>query len=89
MAPNRIYSPHSRHVVGMCKPFTTPITSISKAPPITLATESVNESTDCNAILLKGNAVAHTAIVADAPKSAFFRFVINIRLSIVFAYTIL
>ena len=56
---------------------------------MTLATDNVNESTDCNAILLKGNAVAHPAIVAEAPKSAFFRFVINIHLSIAFAYTIL
>ena len=52
---------------------------------MTLATDNVNESTDCNAILLKGNAVAHTAIVAEAPKNAFFRFVINIHLSTVFA----
>ena len=54
---------------------------MSIAPPTTLATESVNASTDCNASLPKGNAVAHTAIVADAPKIAFIRFVISIHLS--------
>ena len=54
---------------------------MSIAPPTTLATESVNASTDCNATLPKGNAVAQTAMVADAPKMAFIRFVISIHLS--------
>ena len=49
----------------MCNPLNTPIISMSIAPPTTLATESVNASTDCNASLPNGNAVAHTAIVAD------------------------
>ena len=73
--------PHSRQDVGMCNPLNTPIISMSIAPPTTLATESVNASTDCNASLPNGNAVAHTAIVADAPKIAFIRFVISIHLS--------
>lgn len=34
------------------------------APPTTRATASVKGSTCCNAILLNGNAVAQTAIVA-------------------------
>ena len=53
--------PHSRQDVGMCNPLNTPIISMSMAPPTTLATESVNASTDCKANLPKGNAVAHTA----------------------------
>ena len=32
-------------------------------------------------VLPNGNAVAHTAMVADAPKIAFIRFVISIHLS--------
>ncbi len=48
--------------VGICNPLNTPIISISIAPPTTLATESVNASTDCNATLPKGNAVAQTAL---------------------------
>ena len=39
---------------------------------MTLATDNVNESTDCNAILLKGNAVAHTAIVQKHLKMLSF-----------------
>ena len=76
-----MYIPHSRQDVGICNPLNTPIISMSIAPPTTLATESVNASTDCNATLPKGNAVAHTAMVADAPKIAFIRFVISIHLS--------
>ena len=76
-----MYIPHSRQDVGMCNPLNTPIISMSIAPPTTLATESVSASTDCKANLPKGKAVAHTAIVADAPKTAFIRFVISIYLS--------
>ena len=74
--------PHSRQDVGICNPLNTPIISMSIAPPTTLATDKgqgiyrLPMST-----FPKGNAVAHTAMVADAPKIAFIRFVISIHLS--------
>ena len=72
--PSMIYKPHSRQLVGICKPLATPMISIRIAPPTTRATASVNGSTCCNAILLNGNAVAQTAIVANPPIMVFTRF---------------
>ena len=69
-----MYSPHSRQLVGICKPLATPMISMRIAPPTTRATASVKGPTCCKAILLNGNAVAQTAMVANPPMTVFTRF---------------